>query len=252
MWGQSLSDTVTSQERPLNIQAILFPRRPTQAGSWAKTRGKGLKPVAPARSHPVDEGFDFLGQNVRAYRQRQGLDQAVVAKHQDILVQDPGNDRWLGQPDGRRTDPALEPTDQGLDHVSPLCGEQYTPLSTRITGSSGWCGAGAGDGTRRRAGGGSGRPISARRSSPLGLHRHAAEPERPGPADPVDGSSPGEDHSLCEDPERRQSLRSEVGTVPGSTVGLATGPDAGRSQSDRISLEETRGTMSWSAVNPCG
>src|SRR4051812_50145361 len=86
------------------------------------------------------------------------------------------------------------------------------------------------------------------RSSPLGLHRYAVLPERPGRADPVDGSSPGEDHSLCEDPERREPLRSDVGTVPGSTVGLATDPDAGGSQSDRISLEETRGAMSdlWS------
>src|SRR5271165_2253746 len=83
----------------------------------------------------------------------------------------------------------------------------------------------------------------ARRSSPLGLHRYAVELERPGSADPVDGSSQGEDHSLCEDPWRRQSLRSEVGTVPGGTVGLATDPDADRLQSDRISLEETGGTM---------
>src|SRR5262249_21016340 len=73
---------------------------------------------------------------------------------------------------------------------------------------------------------------------------------RPRPADSVDGRSQGEDHSLGEDPQRRQSLRSEVGTVPGSTVGLATGPDAGRSQSDRISAEGTRGTMSglWSTA----
>src|SRR5258707_5211962 len=90
----------------------------------------------------------------------------------------------------------------------------------------------------------------ARWPSPLDLHRYAVEPERPRPADPVDGSSQGADHPLCEDPERRQSLRSEVGTVPGSTVGLATDPDAGRSQSDRISLEGTKGTMSglWSTA----
>src|SRR3954465_2477678 len=82
------------------------------------------------------------------------------------------------------------------------------------------------------------------RSSPLGLHRYAASPERPGRADPVDGSSPGEDHSLCEDSERRQSLRSAVGTVPGSTVGVATDPDADRSGSDRIPMEGPTGTMS--------
>src|SRR5262249_22373858 len=45
-------------------------------------------------------------------------------------------------------------------------------------------------------------------------------------------------------------LRSEVGTGPGGTVGLATDPDAGRSQSDRISPEGTRGTRSgrWSTA----
>ena len=62
-------------------------------------------------------------------------------------------------------------------------------------------------------------------------------------ADPVDGSGEGTDHSLCEDTQRRQSLRSEVGTVPGSTDGLATGPNAHRSQSDRVLMEGTRGTM---------
>src|SRR5262245_63946747 len=86
--------------------------------------------------------------------------------------------------------------------------------------------------------------LPARRTPPLGLHRHALRPERPRLADPVDGRSAREDHSLREDPQRRESLRSGGGTVPGSTTGLATGPDAGRSQSDRISLEGTRGTMS--------
>ena len=80
-------------------------------------------------------------------------------------------------------------------------------------------------------------------SSPLGLHRHAAGPERPGLADPVDGRGEGEDHSLREDPQRGQPLRPEVGTVPGSTAGLATGPNAVRQQSGRIPLEEARGTM---------
>ena len=50
----------------------------------------------------------------------------------------------------------------------------------------------------------------------------------------------------------RQSLRSEVGTVPGSTVGLATDPNAGRSQSDRISHGRNKRDDVWSAVNRCG
>ena len=49
-----MSDPVTSQERPLDFQAIPSPSWPTQAGSWAKNRGKGLQSVASARSHPFD------------------------------------------------------------------------------------------------------------------------------------------------------------------------------------------------------
>ena len=45
--------TVTSQERPLDFQAILFPRRPTQAKSTPKTWENRLKSAAPARLHPV-------------------------------------------------------------------------------------------------------------------------------------------------------------------------------------------------------
>ena len=53
----------------------------------------------------------------------------------------------------------------------------------------------------------------------------------------------GEDPSLCKDPQRRQPLRSGVGTVPGSTAGLATGPNAEGSQPDRVLMEGPRGTM---------
>src|SRR5262249_29309846 len=110
-------------------------------------------------------------------------------------------DRQLRQPDVRRTDPAFEPANQGLDHVSPLCGEQ-THLYVR--------------GLPDLPNGVALVPATApaegpemdqddlfpgRRSSPLGLHRDAAEPERPRPADPVDVSGQGADHSLCEDSE---------------------------------------------------
>jgi hypothetical protein len=53
-------DTVTSQERPLNIQAMRFTREPTRAGSWTNTRGKGLKLAAPARLHPCELVFRVL------------------------------------------------------------------------------------------------------------------------------------------------------------------------------------------------
>jgi hypothetical protein len=49
-----LSDPVTSQERPLDIQASLSPRWPTQAGSRPKIRGERLKLLAPARLHPFN------------------------------------------------------------------------------------------------------------------------------------------------------------------------------------------------------
>ena len=89
-------------------------------------------------------------------------------------------------------------------------------------------------------------------------HRHwvftgtAAGPERPGLADPVDGSSQGEDHSLCEDPQRRQSLRSGVGTVPGSTAGLATGPNAEQVAAGSNTSGRNKRDDVWSAVNRCG
>ena len=214
---------------------------------FLKERGLELSHEKTRITH-VEEGFDFLGQNVRRYRNGKVLTKPSSPERQDVLVQDPGDDRRLGQPDGRRTDPALEPTDQGLDHVSPLCGEQahlYVRGSPDLPDGVAMVPATAPEEGPEMD---QDDLLPARRSSPLGLHRHAAGPERPGPADPVDGRGQGEDHSLCEDPERRQSLRSEVGTVPGGTVGLATDPDAGGSQSDRISLEGARGTMSglWS------
>src|SRR5271157_5266756 len=108
-------------------------------------RGTGFGPGASLRSAPATQasfpimGYNesrwssarslggrlrFLGAERTALSLRQGLDQAVVAQRQDVLVQDPGNHRQLGQPDGRSNDPAFEPANQGLDHVSPLCGEQ--------------------------------------------------------------------------------------------------------------------------------
>src|SRR5947209_20514639 len=83
------------------------------------------------------------------------------------------------------------------------------------------------------------------------VYRHAAEHQNPRLADPVDVRGEGEDYPLCEDPKRRESLRSAVGTVPGSTVDLATGPDADRQQADRVSLEETKRDDVGSAVSHC-
>ena len=214
---------------------------------FLKERGLELSHEKTRITH-VEEGFDFLGQNVRRYR----------------------NGKVLTKPSSQSVKTFLSKIQETIDSSGSLtAGEMIQRLNQQIKGWTmyhryaaskrtftyvdhrifqmvwRWC--------RRRHPKKSRRWIRTTYFPPDG-HRHwvftgmLREPERPRPADPVDGRSQGEDHSLCEDPERRQSLRSEVGTVPGGTVGLATDPDAGRSQSDRISLEETRGTMSglWS------
>ena len=217
---------------------------------FLKERGLELSHEKTRITH-VEEGFDFLGQNVRRYR----------------------CGKVLTKPSSRSVKTFLSKIQETIDDSGSLtAGELIRRLNQQIKGWTmyhryaaskrtftyvdhrifrmvwRWC--------RRRHPKKSRKWIKTkyfprRRASPLGLHRHAAGPERPGLADPVDGRGEGEDHSLREDPQRRQPLRSGVGTVPGSTAGLATGPNAGRSQSDRIPLEGTRGTMSWSAVNPC-
>jgi len=107
-----------------------------------------------------------------------------------------------------------------------------------------WCG----DGIQTRAGSGSRRNTSSEMVTPLGLHRHAARPQRPRwPIQLMAARRCGS--SLREDPKRRQSLRSEVGTVPGRTDGLATGQTlAGRGGSS--TMERKRDDV-WCAVNRC-
>ena len=90
---------------------------------FLKERGLELSHEKTQITH-IEDGFDFLGQNVRRYRCGKGFDQTVITKREDVPVQDPGDDRPLGQPNGRRNDPAFESANQGLDHVSPLCVEQ--------------------------------------------------------------------------------------------------------------------------------
>ena len=190
---------------------------------FLKERGLGTLPRENP-DHACGGRLRFLGTERAALSLRQGLDQAVVAERQDVLDQDPGNDRQLGQPDGRRNDPAFESTNQGLDHVPPLCGEQthlYVRGSPDLPDGVALVPATAPEEEPEVD---QEEILPARRSPPLGLHRYAAGPERPRLADPVDGRSQGEDHSLCEDPQRRQPLRSEVGTVPGSTAGSGNWP----------------------------
>ena len=61
---------------------------------FLRERGLELSHEKTRITH-IEDGFDFLGQTVRRYPQWQGLDQAIEAKRQDVLGQDPGNDRRL-------------------------------------------------------------------------------------------------------------------------------------------------------------
>src|SRR5207302_10219732 len=76
------------------------------------------------QDHANRSGLRLPGTERTTLPLRQGLDQTVSKERPDVPGQDPGNDRPLGQPDGRGNDPALEPANQGLDHVPPLRGEQ--------------------------------------------------------------------------------------------------------------------------------
>src|SRR5262249_5040161 len=90
---------------------------------FLKERGLELSHEKTRITH-VEDGFDFLGQNVRRYRDGKVLTKPSSQSVKTFLSKIRENHRQLGQPDGRRIDPAFEPTNQGLDHVSPLCGEQ--------------------------------------------------------------------------------------------------------------------------------
>ena len=90
---------------------------------FLKQRGLELSHEKTQITH-VRGRLRFLGTERPALLLRQGLDQAVIAERQDVLIQDQGNHRQLGQHDGWNTDSALEPANQRLDHVPPLCGEQ--------------------------------------------------------------------------------------------------------------------------------
>ena len=137
---------------------------------FLKERGLELSHEKTQITH-VEEGFDFLGQNVRRYRCGKVLTKPSAANVKTFLTKIRETIDELGQPDGRRNDPAFESADQGLDHVPPLCREQTHLYATWIIGSSRWCGGGAGDGTRTRIGSGSrrntsGETVTATGSSP--------------------------------------------------------------------------------------
>ena len=209
---------------------------------FLKERGLELSHEKTQITH-VEEGFDFLGQNVRRYR---------CGK---VLI----------KPSSRNVKTFLAKIQETIDRSgSQTAGEMIRRLNQQIKGWTmyhryasskrtfsyvdhrifqmvwRWC--------RRRHPKKSRKWIKEKYFPPDG-HRHwvftGTLLDHKGQGWPIQlmSAATGEDHSLREDPQRRESLRSAVGTVPGSTVDLATGPDADRSQSDRISLEETKGTM---------
>ena len=87
---------------------------------FLRKRGLELSHEKTRITH-IEDGFDFLGQTVRRFRNGKVLIKpskrsikTFLAKIQETLDE-------FGRHDGGRPDPALESADQGLDHVPPLC-----------------------------------------------------------------------------------------------------------------------------------
>ena len=218
---------------------------------FLKERGLELSHEKTQITH-VEDGFDFLGQNVRRYRCGKVLTkpspQSVKTFLSKIQETIDGSGSLTAGEMIRRLNQQIK--GWTMYHRYAASKRTFTYVDHRIFQMLWrWC--------RRRHRNKSWKWIKKKYfqrdgSPPLGLHRHAVRPERPGLADPVDGSSQGEDHSLREDPERRQSLRSEVGTVPGSTAGLATEPKRWQVAVGSSTYGRNKRDDAWSVVNRCG
>ena len=166
---------------------------------FLKERGLELSHEKTQITH-VEHGFDFLGQNVRRYR----------------------CGKVLTKPSARNVKTFLTKIRETIKNSgSQTAGEMIRRLNQQIKGWTMYHRYAASKRTFTLRGS-SDLPdgvavvpatapeqesevdqeeiLPARRSPPLGLHGTAAGPERPGLADPVDGRSEREDHSLCEDP----------------------------------------------------
>ena len=181
---------------------------------FLKGRGLELSHEKTRITH-VEEGFDFLGQDVRRYRCGKVLIKPSSSSVKTFLSKIQETIDGSGSLTAGELIRRLNQQIKGwtMYHRYASSKRTFTNVDHRIFRMVWrWC---------RRRHRKKGRRMDqddllpVRWSSPLGLHRYAAGPERPRPADPVDGRGQGEDHSLREDPQRRQSLRSEVGTVPG-------------------------------------
>src|SRR4029077_17179368 len=89
---------------------------------FLKKRGLELSHEKTRITH-VEEGFDFLGQNVRRYRCGKVLTKPSSQSIKTFLSKIQETIDNSGSLTAGKNDPAFEPTNQGLDHVSPLCGE---------------------------------------------------------------------------------------------------------------------------------
>ena len=210
---------------------------------FLKERGLELSHEKTGITH-VEEGFDFLGQNVRRYR----------------------NGKILTKPSASSVKTFLSKIQDTIDDSGGLtAGELIQRLNQQIKGSTmyhryaaskrtfghmdhrifqmvwRWC--------RRRHPRKSGKWIR-RRYCPRDEYRHwvftgvLRGQKGPGLADPVDGRGEGEDHSLRE-------IRSEVNPYDPkwelyleARLGWQLAQTRDRPQSDRIPMEGTKGTMS--------
>ena len=125
---------------------------------FLKERGLELSHEKTRITH-VEESFDFLGQNVRRYRYGKVLTKPSVPSVKTFLskIQETIDDSG-GLTAGeliRRLNQQIK----GWTMYHRYAASKRT-FGAWITGSSRWCGVGAGDGTRTSAGSGSGRDTS--------------------------------------------------------------------------------------------
>ena len=89
---------------------------------FLRQRGLELSHEKTRITH-IKNGFDFLGQTVRRFRNGKVLIKPSKRSVKTFLAKIQETIDNSGEHDGGRHDPAFEPTDQRLDHVPSLCRE---------------------------------------------------------------------------------------------------------------------------------
>ena len=126
---------------------------------FLKERGLELSHEKTRITH-VEEGFDFLGQNVRRYRSGKVLTKPSAPSVKTFLSKIQETIDNSGSLTAGEMIRRLNQQIKGWTMYHRYAASKRTFGRTWITGSSRWCGGGAGDGIRRRAGSGSGRDTS--------------------------------------------------------------------------------------------